>query len=103
RENASPFRAAASSDLRKLSACAALRKGFLPYLVPDLPSHPASPDLRAFVHLGLVDPDVVGGAVLHQAASSRDASHRWYSAGRIRRLPFGSVMHWGARFFIRHS
>jgi hypothetical protein len=51
----------------------------------------------------LLDPHVVGGAVIHQAASSREASQRWYSDRRMRRLPFGSVMHLGALPFARHS
>ena len=35
--------------------------------------------------------------------SSRATSQRWYSDRRTRRLPFGSVMHRGARPLARHS
>ena len=59
--------------------------------------------LAALVDLGPVDPGVIGRALAHQAASSREANQRWYSERRTRRLPFGSVMHRGALPFARHS
>lgn len=75
----------------------------LPQPASDLPAHFVRGDLAALVDLGPVDPGVVGDTAAHQAASSREASQRWYSDLRTRRLPFGSVMHRGARFFARHS
>jgi hypothetical protein len=44
-----------------------------------------------------------GNLVRHQATSSCTESQRWYSDRRMRRLPFGSVMHLGALCFARHS
>src|SRR5262249_21249087 len=97
--------AVSSSGEQRAAEAVGLRgvaKGFLPYLVTNLPSHPVSRDLRALIHFGPVDPDVVGRAVVHQAAS-REASQRWYSDRRMRKLPFGQVMHLGAPLFSRHS
>jgi hypothetical protein len=76
RLNASPFRAAVSRALRKLSACAVVRKPSLHSPLTRLPADSVGSDLDAFVHLGQVDPHVVRGVFVHQAASSRDASQR---------------------------
>src|SRR5207244_569848 len=78
-------------------------EAFLPQPATHLPAHLVRGYLGAFVDLGPVDPHVEGrSSVTHQAASSCAASQRWYSDRRMRRLPFGSVMHLGALPFARH-
>src|SRR5215468_1179666 len=74
-----------------------------PELVAHLPPDVVGRCLLALVDLGPVDPSVIGRPLAHQAAFSREASQRWYSDRRMRRLPFGSVTHLGALPFARHS